>query len=145
MIIMNGFALYFIKWNDIFSRQSPKFHHYVSESSRLAIRLNNITLIETVVNTLTKLRDEITDGRKKFVEEALVSLLTKYPKIAKQNRELFEKVLSSVVMDDTCTNRQEYFRHKLKLLYTVKKYDALLAAAYQMYELFPKDACSLGN
>ncbi|XP_043287531.1 tetratricopeptide repeat protein 37 [Venturia canescens] len=119
--------------------QSSKFSHYVTEISRLSIRLNDAKVVETVFNTLVQLKEEISDDRVKCVEISLMNLFIKYPKMTQDHMILYEKVLSSVIKDETCKDRQEYFHRYLKVLHKTNKLEALLGVALQMYEQFPKD------
>lgn len=125
---------------------SPKFTHFVNKVSEVVLKVKDDKILTESLNTLSMLREVSTLEKKSLIEKTLAWILTEYPKNnVEKYQELYESVLASVIKDTDLLNRQDYYRKYLRILYDLKKFNALLIAAQDMYTQFRQDTCSLGE
>ncbi|KAJ8681556.1 hypothetical protein QAD02_017348 [Eretmocerus hayati] len=128
-----------------------KFLQLESDPSKVSQYLKNLSIILLKLNdegALTKTISRLIELRKtgglekelmKQVNEALVTLLTQYPKLFAAYDEMLEQILNCIIEDEDCANKHEYYKKYLKHLYRTEKYDQLLSEAVKMHKIFTQD------
>lgn len=80
-----------------------------------------------------------------MINSSLAKILTHYPKDLEEYTSTLEDVLAEICKDTETTNRQEYYKRYLKILYKRGKLDALLTESARMHEQFSDDTYPLGE
>ncbi|XP_046745121.1 tetratricopeptide repeat protein 37 isoform X2 [Diprion similis] len=122
-----------------------KFSDTINKIVDLALELQDDTALAQVISTFNQLkeREMLSEDRVRIINSSLAKILTQYPKNLEEYSALLEDTLAKVCKDLNVTNRQEYYRKYLKILYNIGKLDALLTEAARMHEEFSDDTYPL--
>ncbi|XP_046427826.1 tetratricopeptide repeat protein 37 isoform X2 [Neodiprion fabricii] len=124
---------------------SAKFSPTINKIVDLVLQIQDDTALAQVISTFNQLkeREMLSEDRVRIISSSLAKILTQYPKDLKEYSTLLEDTLAKVCKDVNVTNRQEYYRKYLKILYNIGKLDALLTEAASMHKEFSDDTYPL--
>ncbi|XP_046597387.1 tetratricopeptide repeat protein 37 isoform X2 [Neodiprion lecontei] len=124
---------------------SAKFSYTIDKIVDLVLQIQDDTALGQVISTFNQLkeREMLSEDKVRIISSSLAKILTQYPKDLKEYSTLLEDTLAKVCKDVNVTNRQEYYRKYLKILYNIGKLDALLTEAARMHKEFSDDTYPL--
>lgn len=115
--------------------------------SKTLLKLNDDSALLESISLLRKLkeRDGISEDLVKVINDAMAAILTQYHKLPSDLDQIYKQVLSCIVQDENSTNRHEYYKKYLKLLYKCEDIDKLMFEATKMHQIFIQDIYPLGK
>lgn len=119
---------------------SSKITNYLSSLERILLQLKDDKVLGKAISELCEAR-EIFDEVDliKQMDLTLVSILTQYPKLPNEHDTVLESTLNSILMDGDVSNKHDYYKKYLRVLYKLDKLSLLLIEAAKMHGIFPED------
>lgn len=133
------------KYLNFYFSNPTKISHFLSSLEKIVLQLKDDKILSKVISELCELRGLLNDEMIKQINLTLVSILTQYPKPPSEHDTVLESILHSIIKEGDISNKHEYYKKYLRVLYKLDKLSLLLIEAAKMHEFFPQDIYPLGK
>ncbi|XP_015109958.1 tetratricopeptide repeat protein 37 isoform X2 [Diachasma alloeum] len=124
-------------------RASPRLSTYITETSRLMLRLKDPFLTSQSIASFWALRSDSCREHATSIDECLGTIFLKFPELSQEYPEVHQASLASITDNESFPYHHECSRQYLKLLFASRKFDCLLSAAAKMHHTYPRDLAPL--
>lgn len=121
-----------------------KIDHFLSNLEKFVLQLKDDKILDKIISDLRQLHETWSEEKIKLIDSTLVSILTQYSKLPSEYEYILESTLLSILKEGDISNKHEYYKKYLRILYKVEKLSLLLTEAVKMHEYFTQDIYPLG-
>lgn len=138
------YLLKFIIQSFIYS--GSKFSTTLNKLLDISLQVKDSAVLVDCIESLFKLQKELDDDKIRLINKTLAwILINNYNHLmTPEYQGALEDIFVSVINDDSVSDRQDYYRKYLKILYNKSELMVLIKQAVNVHQKFPQDILPLG-